>query len=117
MLKNVVGKGWLSAMAHITGGGITGNLPRVLPRSARASVDLTSWPVPAVFRYLAGLGKISAEEMLRTFNMGIGMILVVPPANVKKVEEELKRRREKFHRIGKIETGTPRVAYSGRLGL
>jgi phosphoribosylformylglycinamidine cyclo-ligase len=117
MLKNIVRKGWLSAMAHITGGGITGNLPRVLPRSARANVDLTSWPVPAVFRYLAGLGKISAEEMLRTFNMGIGMILVVPPANVKKVEEELKRRREKFHRIGKIETGTPRVAYSGRLGL
>ncbi len=115
MLKNIVARGWLGAMAHITGGGITGNLPRVLPRNTRAVVELASWPVPPIFRYLRRLGRIEQDEMLRTFNCGIGMILVVPPKHLKKVEAELKRRREKFFHIGRIEPGKPRVVYSGRL--
>ena len=119
MLKNSLSHGWISAMAHITGGGIPGNLPRVLPRNTQALVELGSWPVPRMFRYLARVGKVEQEEMLRTFNCGIGMVLVVSAANVKKVEGELKRRREKFFRIGRIEparSGTkPHVAYSGRL--
>jgi phosphoribosylformylglycinamidine cyclo-ligase len=117
MLKNIVGKGWLTAMAHITGGGITGNLPRVLPRSVQASIELNSWPVPRIFSYLARIGKMDREELLQTFNMGIGMILVVPPKTLSKVEAELKRRREKFFRIGRIEPGKPRVVYSGSLQL
>lgn len=115
MLKNIIGRGWLSAMAHITGGGITGNLPRVLPRTVQANVELGSWPVLPVFRYLADLGKIESEELLRTFNLGVGMILVVPPKNVRKVEAELKRRREKFFLIGRVEPGRRRVVYDGRL--
>ena len=115
MLKNIVARGWLGAMAHITGGGITGNLPRVLPRNTRAVVELGSWPVPPIFRYLRRLGKIEQDEMLCTFNCGVGMILVVPPKHLKNVETELKRRREKFFHIGRIEPGKPRVAYSGRL--
>ena len=114
-LKNIVGRGWLSAMAHITGGGITGNLPRVLPRTVQATIELGSWPVPLIFRYLARLGKIDSHELLRTFNLGVGMILVVPPKHVRKVEAELKRRREKFFLIGRIEPGKRRVLYSGRL--
>jgi phosphoribosylformylglycinamidine cyclo-ligase len=120
MLKNIVARGWVSAMAHITGGGITGNLPRVLPRNTQASIELGSWPVPAIFRYLAHLGKIEQDELLRTFNLGVGMILVVPPKVLKQVEAELKRRREKFFRIGRIErfaASKPRVAYSGQLPL
>ncbi len=117
MLKNIVGKSWLSAMAHITGGGITGNLPRVLPRSVQASIELNSWPVPRIFSWLAQVGKMDREELLQTFNMGIGMILVVPPKTLSKVEAELKRRREKFFRIGRIEPGKPRVVYSGSLQL
>ena len=115
MLKTIVSRGWVSALAHITGGGITGNLPRVLPRNVQAVVELGSWPVLPIFRYLAGLGKIETGEMLRTFNLGVGMILVVPPKNLKKVETELKRRREKFFRIGRIEPGKPRVGYTGQL--
>ena len=80
-------------------------------------IELGTWPVLPIFGYLAGLGKIESDEMLRTFNLGIGMILVVPPKNLKKVETELKRRREKFFRIGRIETGKPRVGYSGQLSL
>jgi phosphoribosylformylglycinamidine cyclo-ligase len=120
MLKNIVGKGWASALAHITGGGIPGNLPRALPRNTQAVVDLSSWPVPRIFRYLARLARTDREELLSTFNLGIGMILVVPPKSVPKVEAELKRRREKFFRIGRIDpaaAGKPRVVYSGNLQM
>jgi phosphoribosylformylglycinamidine cyclo-ligase len=119
LLKVIVQRKWVSAMAHITGGGITGNLPRVLPRNVRAVVDLGSWPVLPIFRYLARLGKLEQDEMLRTFNLGVGMILVVPPKHIRKVEVELKRRREKYSLIGRVETalGNPAVTYSGTLPL
>ncbi len=120
LLKNVIGRGWVSSMAHITGGGITGNLPRALPRNVQAVVELGSWPVLPIFRYLAKLGNIDRDEMLRTFNLGIGMILVVPAKHVAHVEAELKRRREKFYHIGRIEAttrGSARVVYSGKLPL
>ncbi len=119
-LKNIVARGWVSALAHITGGGIPGNLPRSLPRGTQAMVELGSWPVLPVFRYLARLGKIECGELLRTFNLGVGMILIVPPKHLKKVEAELKRRREKFYRIGRVERlggGKPRVAFTGNLLL
>jgi phosphoribosylformylglycinamidine cyclo-ligase len=119
-LKNVVRRGWLSAMAHVTGGGITGNLPRALPRGVQAVVELGSWPVLPIFRYLARLGKIETAELLRTFNLGAGMILVVPAKQMRKVETELRRRREKFFVIGRVETartGRPRVTYAGKLPL
>jgi phosphoribosylformylglycinamidine cyclo-ligase len=67
------------ALAHITGGGIPGNLDRVLPDSLDAVVDTSSWTVPGVFRVLAEAGGVSEEEMFRTFNMGVGMVAVVPP--------------------------------------
>jgi phosphoribosylformylglycinamidine cyclo-ligase len=119
-LRNIVARGFVSALAHITGGGIPGNLPRVLPSGVKAQIDLESWPVPPIFKYLAKVGKIDGDELLHSFNMGVGMILVVPPANVKFVEADLKKRREKFYRIGRIErsdSGKARVAYSGALAL
>jgi phosphoribosylformylglycinamidine cyclo-ligase len=119
-LKDILARGWVSALAHITGGGIPGNLPRVLPSGVRAEIDLAAWPIPPIFKYLAKLGKIDADELLQSFNMGVGMILVVPPQNVKPVEVALKRRREKFFRIGRIErgdSGKARVKFSGSLGL
>ncbi|GAC1661933.1 MAG: phosphoribosylformylglycinamidine cyclo-ligase [Candidatus Acidiferrum sp.] len=119
-LKNIVARGLVSALAHITGGGIPGNLPRVLPTGVKAQIDLSSWPVPPIFKYLRELGKIETDELLHSFNMGVGMIIVVPPANVGAVETELKRRREKFFRIGRIErsdSGKARVLYSGTLKL
>src|SRR6201984_2409886 len=119
-LKNIVARGWVSALAHITGGGIPGNLPRVLPSGVRAEIDLAAWPVPAIFKYLAKLGRIDTGELLESFNLGVGMILVVPAEYVKKVEADLKRRREKFFQIGRIERGDTakaRVVYSGALNL
>ncbi|HWG59877.1 MAG TPA: phosphoribosylformylglycinamidine cyclo-ligase [Candidatus Acidoferrales bacterium] len=120
MLKGVLSRGWISAMAHITGGGITGNLPRALPRNVQAVVQLGSWPVLPVFRYLAQIGQIERDELLATFNLGLGMILIVPAKQVSHVEAEMKRRREKFFVIGRIEASTrgkARVVYSGTLPL
>ena len=120
LLKNVLARRWVSTMAHITGGGITGNLPRALPRNVRAVVELGSWPVLPIFRYLAQLGRMERDELLRTFNLGVGMILVVPSRVISRVESELKRRREKFFVIGRIERaarGKPTVVYSGELPL
>ncbi len=118
-LRNIVANGWVSAMAHITGGGIPGNLPRVLPRGTRAVVEFGSWPVPPIFKFLARLAKTSRDELLKTFNMGVGMILVVPLKNLNKVESELKRRRQRCHRIGRIEraSGPPACGFFGSLKI
>ena len=119
-LKNILAKGWLTALAHITGGGIPGNLPRVLPAGVKAVVDLASWPVLSIYKYLAKVGNMDTDGLLESFNLGVGMILVVPPAHIAKVEADLKRRREKFFNIGRIERGDTakaRVAYSGALNL
>ncbi|MGA2844029.1 MAG: phosphoribosylformylglycinamidine cyclo-ligase [Candidatus Acidiferrales bacterium] len=120
LLKNILARGWVSSMAHITGGGITGNLPRALPTNVQAVVELHQWPVLPIFSYLARLGKIERDELLQTFNLGVGMILVVPAKHISRVETELRRRREKFYLIGRIEharRGKPRVNYSGTLAL
>jgi len=120
VLKRIVAQGWLSGLAHITGGGIPGNLPRVLPRGIQATIELGSWPVLPIFSYLARLGRLDREELLRTFNLGVGMILVVPPKNARAVEGELKRRREKFYRIGQVRSADarkPPVVFTGSLPI
>ena len=120
LLKTILARGWVSTMAHITGGGITGNLPRALPRNVQATIELGSWPVLPIFRYLARIGRIDRDELLQTFNLGVGMILVVPAKNISRVESELRRRREKFYLIGRIEPANrtrSRVVYTGSLQL
>jgi phosphoribosylformylglycinamidine cyclo-ligase len=120
LLKTILARGWVSAMAHITGGGITGNLPRALPRNLQATIELGSWPVLPIFRYLARIGRIDRDELLQTFNLGVGMILVVPAKNISRVESELRRRREKFYLIGRIEPANrarSRLVYTGSLQL
>ncbi len=102
----------VTAMAHITGGGITENLPRVLPKGTSAVIELGSWPVLPIFSYLQSVGNIPQEEMLRTFNMGIGMVLVVPPKKFKKVQTVLDRAGEKGYTIGRIVKGERKVLYS-----
>ena len=100
------------AMAHITGGGITENLPRVLPKGTAANIQLGSWPEQPVFQHLQKLGNVDQEEMMRTFNMGIGMILVVPPQKFKRVQTILDRVNEKGYTIGRIVKGDRKVIYS-----
>ena len=92
----------LHALAHITGGGLLENLPRVLPTDLAATIDSTSWPRPPVFEWIAKQGGVAEQEMLRTFNCGIGMAVVVGSDRADKIEEALIRSGETVHRIGGI---------------
>jgi len=111
VMRRLIDADAVSAMAHITGGGITENLPRVLPKGTAANVEKGTWPVLPVFEHLRALGNISDQEMYRTFNMGIGMILVVPLARFKKVQSILERLGEKGYTIGRIVKGERKVIY------
>lgn len=103
----------VTALAHITGGGLTENLPRVLPENTKAVIDLSTWEIPEVFRWLQTKGGISDEEMRRTFNCGVGMIAVVDESNVDTAIECLANAGETAVPIGRVEseTGSARVEY------
>ncbi|TQF77188.1 phosphoribosylformylglycinamidine cyclo-ligase [Elioraea sp. Yellowstone] len=103
--------GLLKAAAHITGGGLPGNLPRVLPAGVVAALDAAAWPVPPVFRVLAHQGGVAAEEMLRVFNCGIGMVVVVAAERADEAAAMLRGAGETVHRIGELRAGEgrPRV--------
>ncbi len=111
-LKKLIDAQCVSALAHITGGGITENLPRVLPRGTAAAIDLGSWTVPPLFEHLRELGNVPQDEMLRTFNMGLGMLLVVPLAKFKKAQTVLERVGEKAFTVGRIVKGERKVVYN-----
>ena len=123
------GRGAIRALAHITGGGLSENLPRVLPAHLAARIDLTSWSPPAVFAWLAKSGRIDDSEMLRTFNCGIGMVVVAEKARAGEVILALQAAGEHPVVIGAIAAGTGQkssakgkgeaeaVAYTGKLGL
>ena len=111
-LKSLLARGWVSAMAHITGGGITENLPRVLPRGMAAVIEMGSWPSLPIFEHLQVLGNVPPDEMLRTFNMGLGMLLVVNPKKFKKAQTLLERSGEKFFNVGRIVKGERKVMYT-----
>ena len=103
-VKNV-----LRGMAHITGGGLPGNLPRVLPNSCQAVIKKDSWPKPPIFDLLAKWGPVDEEEMYRVFNMGIGYVLVVRPTFTDSILAQLKRVKQEAYLIGRIRRGTKKV--------
>ena len=106
--------GGVHALAHITGGGLTENLPRVLPKDLGADIDLGAWSLSPVFAWLAQAGGIEQAEMLKTFNSGIGMILVVSPDRADALDALLSEAGETVHRIGHVTPGAG-IRYSGRL--
>ena len=101
LLESVPVKG----LAHITGGGITGNVPRVLPDGLRAVVKKAAWPRPDVFQWLQRVGGVAESEMHAVFNCGIGMVLVVDPADARRAAENLRASGETVYEIGAIEKG------------
>jgi phosphoribosylformylglycinamidine cyclo-ligase len=101
----------VSGLAHVTGGGLTDNLPRALPPGAHAEIDLASWEPPAIFAWLSERGNIDGEEMLRTFNCGIGMAVIVPPGEALPVADALRSHGETVHTIGRVVAGAPGVSY------
>ena len=107
--------GGVHGAAHITGGGLTENLPRVLPEGLGAQVDLGQWRLPGVFGWLRAAGGIAEAEMLKTFNCGIGMILVVAPDWAEALANLLRDAGEQVYRIGTVTPGQG-VSYTGALG-
>ena len=112
ILRRLIEADTISAMAHITGGGITENLPRVLPKGTGAVVEMGTWPILPIFEHLQKLGNIEPAEMMRTFNMGIGMLLVISPKKFKRVQSILDRIGEKAYVVGRIVKGERKVQYS-----
>jgi phosphoribosylformylglycinamidine cyclo-ligase len=112
VIQKLVAAGLTDGMAHITGGGITENLPRILPKGVTAQVEIGSWPVLPIFEHLRELGNVPQEEMMRTFNMGIGLIAVIPAAKFTRAKNLLDRAEEKFYVIGRVVKGERRVQYT-----
>jgi phosphoribosylformylglycinamidine cyclo-ligase len=112
VIKKLTGAEVVSGMAHITGGGITENLPRILPKGMGALIDRSSWTVPPLFEHLQHLGNVEDDEMLRTFNMGIGLIAVIPAEKIKKAKAILNRANERHCIIGRVVRGERKVSYN-----
>ncbi|KUP92705.1 phosphoribosylformylglycinamidine cyclo-ligase [Tritonibacter horizontis] len=116
-VKSILGAlraGGVNALAHITGGGLTENLPRVLPEGLGAEIDLGAWTLPPVFKWLAETGDIDEAEMLKTFNCGIGMIVVVKADQADAVSQVLTEGGETVSRLGTVTVGEG-VRYTGGL--
>jgi len=115
-LLPLVREGKIGALAHITGGGLLENIPRVLPEGAHAVVDADSWPLPRLFAFLQAGGAIEPGELARTFNCGIGMIAIVRDDDAAEVIQRLEQAGETVHRIGRIEPGQAGCTVRGSAG-
>ncbi len=113
--RAAIGAGGVRALAHVTGGGIAGNLPRALPDGLGARVDLRAWTPPPVFGWLARAGGVAEAEMLRTFNCGIGMVLVVAPEAAEGAIAAARAAGETAMPIGEV-TAAPGLRFDGALG-
>lgn len=98
-------------MAHITGGGLTENIPRILPEGKKVVLNPSSWPEKPVFKLIQKIGNVATEEMNKTFNMGIGMVIVVPAIDAANIIADLASSGEKAYIIGKVEEGIRKVEY------
>ncbi len=105
LVKHYRHKNILHGIANITGGGLRDNIERILPKRCQVRIRKGSWPIPPVFQVMARVGNINEEEMYRVFNMGVGMVLIVPPFNVEMVLRLLKRRKETAWVIGDVKQG------------
>jgi phosphoribosylformylglycinamidine cyclo-ligase len=101
-LKSLIRLGLLKGAAHITGGGVTENTPRMLASGLAAEIQTQSWPVPAIFELLRKIGNVPEDDYRRTFNLGIGMIVAVAEKQAAKAEKALRRAGETPYRIGRV---------------
>src|SRR5690349_1320905 len=105
-LDGLLDKGVIKGLAHITGGGLTDNIPRILPESTAVRIERGSWPIPPLFELLRKLGNVSDAEMYRTFNMGVGMVIVCAPGDAGAIETHL----GECYRIGSVVNGNREVS-------
>lgn len=115
LLEPLLDERFVKGLAHITGGGLTDNIPRILPKGTGARIDLDTWSRPPLFRYLQQKGDIADAEMLRTFNVGVGMVVMVSSGNLESAQSLLSEAGERAVVIGKIVEGDRDVQYGGTL--
>jgi phosphoribosylformylglycinamidine cyclo-ligase len=115
-LLPLVREGKIGALAHITGGGLLENIPRVLPEGAHAFVEADSWPLPRLFAFLQAGGAIEPEELARTFNCGIGMVAIVRESDAAALAERMEAAGETVHRIGQVRAGDRGCTVRGGAG-
>lgn len=108
-LDGLLDQGLIKGLAHITGGGLTDNIPRILPEGTAVEINKTSWTVPPLFELLRQLGNVSESEMYRAFNMGVGMVIVCSPSDADRIESHLRQRGPAVNRIGEVVTGNREV--------
>jgi phosphoribosylformylglycinamidine cyclo-ligase len=114
LVRPLLGAGTIKGMAHITGGGITDNLPRILPAGMHAAIVRSAWKVPPIFEWLQRTGNVPDEDMLRTFNMGIGLIIVCAPENADNLLGGLAHAGEsRATKIGQVREGAEGVTFVG----
>lgn len=109
-LDQLLDRGVIKGLAHITGGGLTDNIPRILPEGTAVKIEKESWPVPPLFELLHRLGNVSESEMYRTFNMGVGMVIVCSRDDAETIQSHLKTRSEACYEIGSVVSGNREVS-------
>ncbi|HEY3039333.1 MAG TPA: phosphoribosylformylglycinamidine cyclo-ligase [Pyrinomonadaceae bacterium] len=109
-LDGLLDSGLIKGLAHITGGGLTDNIPRILPEDCAVEIDKDSWPMLPVFKLLQEIGNVSEAEMYRTFNMGVGMVIVTSPENKTTVESHLQQQHATVYQIGRVIKGHREVS-------
>jgi phosphoribosylformylglycinamidine cyclo-ligase len=110
-VKPLLERGLVRGLAHITGGGLTENVPRSLPKGTTARIRLGTWPVPPIFELIQRLGDVPPDEMFRTFNMGIGMVVIVRPYDEPEVRQAVEALGLPVYPIGEVEAGSGGVVY------
>jgi phosphoribosylformylglycinamidine cyclo-ligase len=109
-LEDLLDSGTMKGLAHITGGGLTENIPRILPHGTAVNIEQGSWPVPPIFNLLQELGNVAEAEMYRTFNMGVGMVVLCAPSDAGEIKESLQRRGQESYEIGRVVAGSHQVS-------
>jgi phosphoribosylformylglycinamidine cyclo-ligase len=110
VLDGLLDSGVIKGLSHITGGGLIDNIPRILPEGCSVEINQGSWPVLPVFKLMQELGNVSEAEMYRTFNMGVGMVVVTSPRDREAIESHLQSREEMVYEIGRVVSGNQKVS-------
>ena len=108
-LEGLLDRGVIKGLAHITGGGLTDNIPRILPEGTAVKIEQGSWPVLPMFELFRRLGNVSEREMYRTFNMGVGMVIVCAPEDLELIKDHFKQRGDNCYEIGEVIAGEREV--------
>ncbi len=109
-LEGLLNSGMIKGLAHITGGGLTDNIPRILPEGTAVEIYKDSWPVLPIFKLMQEVGNVSEVEMYRTFNMGVGMVVVSSPQDAENIKSHLDQRGDSVYEIGRVSEGNREVS-------